>query len=127
MSERTSPVTTTTDIPSLENRLNEMITSGKALEAFEKFYAEDIVMEEGTEERHEGKDTNREREQEFFGSVEEVHDLRLLSSATEGDVSFSEWKFDVTFKGGNRVQFTQVARRRWEDGQVVHERFYKAS
>lgn len=118
---------TATDVAALDRELNEMITSGKALEAFEKFYADSVVMEEGTSERFEGKETNRKREQEFFGSVKEVHAVELLSSGTGDGVSFSEWKFDLTFHNGQRVTFYQMARRRWENGQIVHERFYKAA
>ena len=45
----------------------------------------------------------------------------------EGDRSFSEWIFDVTFKDGTRMRNEQVAARRWKDGKVVHERFYYGS
>ncbi len=31
------------DVVTLEHELNQMILSGKAIEAFEKFYADDII------------------------------------------------------------------------------------
>ena len=43
---------------------------------------------------------------------------------TNGDVSFSEWEMDVTFKGGHRVKMSQVAVRHWKNGKIVHERFF---
>ena len=49
---------------------------------------------------------------------------RLLGSAVNGDTSYSEWEFDATYKGAGRVKLTQVAARRWKNGQIVHERFY---
>ena len=57
-------------------------------------------------------------------SIEEFHGAELLASAVSGDISFSEWAMDVTFKGGGRVQMAQASVRRWKDGQVASERFY---
>ena len=112
------------DTATLDKELNQQVLSGQALEAFEQFYADDVVMIEGNGERHEGKDTNRTREQEFFASVEEVHAFDLLGSAVSGDRSYSEWLMDVTLKGVGRVKMEQTAVRDWRDGKVVRERFY---
>lgn len=113
-----------TDTKMLDTRLNEAILNGKALEAFEELYAEDVVMQENVEPPTTGKDLNRQRELDFFDSIEQFHGAELLSSAVAGDVSFSEWTLDVTFKGGNRLRLQQAAVRRWKDGQVASERFY---
>lgn len=112
------------DTAKLDAELNQKVLSGQALEAFEEFYAEDVIMIEGNGERHEGKDANRTREQEFFASVEEVHAFELLGSATSGNRSYSEWLMDVTLKGMGRVKMEQAAVRDWRDGKVVKERFY---
>ena len=111
------------DTASHDKTLNDMILSGKALEAFETYYADDVVMEEPTG-RREGKDANRAYEEQFFASIQELHGANLVSAAVTGDTSFSEWVWDVTFKDGNRVQMEQVARRQWKDGKIVRERFY---
>ncbi len=116
--------TTQLDVRTLEKELNTMILSGQILEAFEKFYADDIVMRENTEEPRVGKNTNREFEKAFVDSIEEFHGAELLASAVSGDVSFSEWAMDVTFKGVGRVQMAQTSVRRWKDGQVASERYY---
>ena len=46
--------------------LNSMILRGNALEAFEKYYAEDVVMQENELPPTIGKGANRERERDFF-------------------------------------------------------------
>jgi ketosteroid isomerase-like protein len=115
---------TTQDVAALDQALNQAILSGKALEAFEQYYAEDLVMQENSDEPRRGKDVNRKAEQEFFSSLESFNDGKLLSSAVNGDVTFGEWFMDVTFKGGKNVKMSQVAVRRWKNGQIVHERFY---
>jgi ketosteroid isomerase-like protein len=108
----------------LDRQLNETILKGDILGAFDKFYADDVVMQENSAEPTVGKAANRKREEAFLGSVEAFHGAALLSSAVNGDVTFGEWEFDATYKGAGRFKLTQVATRRWKDGQVVHERFY---
>lgn len=112
------------DIASAEAELNRMILSGQAMEAFEKFYAEDCIMQENTDPPCVGKAANRQREIEFFGNVQEFHGMTMGGVAVGDGVSFSEWEMEVTFKGGVRIKMTQVARRKWRDGLVVDERFY---
>lgn len=119
--------TTTTAIGSvaaLDQALNDAILSGKALEAFEQYYSEDVVMQENSDEPRIGKEANRKAEIDFFSSLAEFHEGKLLSSAVNGDVTFGEWMMDVTFKNGYRLKLAQVAVRRWKDGQIVNERFY---
>ena len=113
-----------TDLATLDAELNQTILSGQILEAFEKFFAEDCVMQENTAEPTVGKAANRQRELDFLGAVEQVHGVELGATAVGDGVTFSEWTFDMTMKGGTRKKLTQVAVRRWRDGQVVHERFY---
>ncbi|HEU0033479.1 MAG TPA: nuclear transport factor 2 family protein [Kofleriaceae bacterium] len=113
-------------IAELDKKLNDAILSGKALEAFDELYADNVVMQENTDPPYEGKDFNRKREIEFFSSVEAWHSGAVLASAVnEADgVSFGEWEMDVTIKGMGRVKMTQAAVRRWKNGKIVHERFY---
>jgi hypothetical protein len=113
-----------TDVATIDNQLNQMILQGQILDAFEKFYAEDVVMQENLTEPKVGKTVNRKAEQEFIGSIEQFHGAALLGSAVNGERSYSEWEFDATYKGGHRVKMTQVAVRQWKNGLVAHERFY---
>ena len=112
------------DIAQRDAEINQLILTGKAMDAFEKYYADDVVMQENFDEPCVGKDANRKREYEFFGSIEQFHGAEMPTAAVGDDVSYSEWVWDLTFKGGHRVQMKQVARREWRDGLVVHERFY---
>jgi SnoaL-like domain len=115
---------TMSNIAELEKKLNDAVLGGKALEAFDELYDDDIVMQENLEPEYRGKEFNRKREIEFFSSVEAWHDARVLASAVHGDTSFSEWIMDITIKGVGRVTMAQVAVRRWKNGKIVHERFY---
>jgi len=107
-----------------DRELNQAILAGDILNAFEKFYADDVVMHENDSPPFTGKSVNRKREEDFVNSVQEFHEARLLGEAVNGDTSYSEWEYDLTFKSGIRMKLQQVASRRWKNGQVSHERFY---
>ncbi len=112
-----------TDIAKLEESVNQMILAGRAPEAFELFYHDRVVMQENTDKATEGKTFNRFREDAFYAAVESMK-AKLLGGAVGKGTSYSEWEYDITFKNGVRWRLTQVARRRWEDGRIIHERFY---
>lgn len=105
----------------------DRIAQGTAMDAFEEYYAEDVTMilEDGTEV--EGKDTNREREKEFFGSVDEFHgiDVSGITSNEEEGVTSVESAMTVTFKGADEpTTMEQVAVQHWDGDEISTERFY---
>jgi len=109
------------------NDVYQHIAQGTAMDAFEEYYADDVVMvlEDGTEV--EGKDANRERENEFFGSVEEFHGIEVkgITSNEDTGVTSVESAMTVTFKGADGpMSIEQVAVQNWEDGKIERERFY---
>ncbi len=115
-----------TTAPSLATReaaLNTMILAGKIFEAFDEFYADDVLMQENSQPATVGRPANVEREKQFFSTIETFHGATLHGTATGDDVTFSEWTFDATYKGIGRVAKRQVAIRRWRDGRIVEERF----
>jgi hypothetical protein len=114
----------TLDVATLDKQLNDQIAKGDILGAFDKFYAENVTMQENSDEPFAGKAINRKREEEFIASVQEFHSAKLLASAVNGDTSFGEWEFDATYKGGARIKMSEVAVRHWNNGQIVQERFY---
>lgn len=103
------------------------IQNGTALDAFEKYYADDVVMvlEDGTEVK--GKDANRDRENEFFAGVESFNGAGVtgITSNEEEETTAVESWMDITFKGADGpMKIEQVATQQWEDGKIVRERFY---
>src|SRR5882762_4547744 len=92
------------DVKTLDDQLNRQIQAGAILEAFERFYADDVVMQENTDEPKVGIDACRQAERAFLDAVEQFHSARLLGSAVNGDTSYSEWEFDATYKGAGRVK-----------------------
>lgn len=105
--------------------LHDMILQGKLLEAFDKYYADNVVMTEPRGTRK-GKAECREYEEKFLDMVQEFHglDVKSIASNEEDKVVFIESAMDVTFKDGNRALMEQIAVQKWEGDQIVHERFY---
>jgi len=106
--------------------MNDMILQGKAMEAFEKFYADDVTMQENSEDPRIGKDVNREFEKKFMESIEEFHGMKLNATAfsDDGEIAMNYWDMDVTFKGAPRKKSSQVAVQKWKDGKIIKERFF---
>ena len=107
-------------------QLNTMIEQGKAMEAFELFYAENVTMQENETEPRVGKDFNREQ---CGGFVEAFPDLKLkvLSVAYGENLSIQEVLFDYTNEQSEKIIYPEVAVRHWENGLVVKEKFYYAT
>jgi len=117
-------MTDVADLVALDHELNQAIQKGDILVAFEKYYADDIVMQENADPPCKGKAANREREKAFVDSVTQVHKIELLGSAAGKGLTYSEWMMDITYKNGVRAASYQVSARRWKNGKVISERFY---
>ena len=105
-----------------DRQLNEQVLAGQLRQAYERWYDEDVVMKENGFAGAKGKATNRDR-QESIGRMYKVYGRKLISSAVEGDRSFSEWEFDLEYAGFRYIE-KQVAVREWRNGKVISERFY---
>ncbi len=107
-----------------ERALNALILEGRLLDAFERHYAEHVIMQEPGAPATEGKASNRQRQEGFLNEVARIDEVTLLSTAVGDDVTLSEWRYAFDLRTGTRLVMEQVAVRRWLDGFVVHERFY---
>lgn len=103
--------------------LNQMILEGKALEGFEKYYADTIEMSENDDAPFIGKDLNRQREEEFFNSITEFRGAAVKEVTVGDNVTMVLWHFDYTHKDWGVKTYDQVAVQWWENGLIVKERF----
>lgn len=112
-------------IAELDRELNRMLIGGQFLKAFDRFYSDDVTMQENTLPPTVGKLPNRSRLEAFVASIETIHHVELAAvCGCESNVTLSEWNFDLSLVGRGRRITSQVAVRRWNHGKVVHERFY---
>ena len=105
--------------------LIEGLSTGKLLEVFDKFYADDVVMMENAEPdpNRTNKVANRAYE-EYFAKNATWHGARLGAVIVDGDYSCYEMFVDFTING-TRATHTQVAVQTWnKDGKIAKEVFY---
>ncbi|HEX7015784.1 MAG TPA: nuclear transport factor 2 family protein [Cyclobacteriaceae bacterium] len=104
--------------------LNALIVQGRPMEAFEKFYHDDVVMQENDAKPVRGKDANRKREEEFFAAVTEFRREEVLDVAVGENVTMVRWAMDFTHKDWGERKYTQVSVQHWADGKIVREQFF---
>ncbi|WP_196896093.1 nuclear transport factor 2 family protein [Aureivirga marina] len=105
--------------------LNAMILEGKILEAFDKFYAKDVTMQENDNEITVGKAACRLNEEAFVNGITEFRGAKVLNTLVSDGIVAVEWHFDYTHKEYGTRNYTQVAVQRWNNqGQIISEKFY---
>ena len=117
----------TTDAPATADRLHQLVRlveQGRFLEAFDEFYADDVVMQENLQPPYVGKAAARAKEEQFVGAIRTLHESRAVSVIVEGDRAAIHWNAEYTFADGTRMRFDQIAHQRWRDGRIVHEQFF---
>ena len=103
--------------------LNQLVLQGKALEAFDMYYDDEVVMQENNQPATIGKDINRQREIEFFSSIE-FRSAEVLGTTYGDDISAVIWKYDYTLKDWGVRNYTQVSVQHWKNGKIVKEQFF---
>ena len=104
--------------------LNQLVLEGKMMDSFEKYYADDVVMQEINMEPTVGKDANREREIKWLEGITDFRGAEVKNIAIGNNVSMVEWFMDYSHKEYGEVKMSQVAVQTWEDGKIVKELFY---
>ena len=103
--------------------LNQLVVEGKVMEAFEKYYHEEVAMQENQEQPTVSKASNRERENRFFADVVEFRNAAVEGLAVGDDISYVTWKYDYTHKHWGVRKYTQVSIQHWKDGKIIREQF----
>jgi hypothetical protein len=104
--------------------LNDMVLQGKALAAFEKYYHDDVVMQENQNAPTVGKEANRKREEEFFSAITEFRGAKPLKVTIGEDITMVQWQYDYTHKDWGVRDYTQVSVQEWKDGKIIREQFF---
>ncbi|MBE9108194.1 nuclear transport factor 2 family protein [Nodosilinea sp. LEGE 07298] len=123
----TTQVNTEISLPAVFEDICQLVLKGSAMEAFEKYYADTVVMQENDEPATVGKEANRRREEDFFAKILDFHEAKPKNVAFTEDTIFSEWYLDYTHAEWGRRTYHQVSVQQWQGGQVIHERFYYGS
>jgi ketosteroid isomerase-like protein len=106
-------------------KLNEMILEGRILDAFDKFYADDVVMRDNEGSPREGKDVCRQFEEDFVNNLTAFRgaEVKNVLISEDAGIATVEWDFDYSHREWGDRKYTQVAVQRWSDGKIINEQF----
>ena len=104
--------------------LNDMLLQGQEIEALEKFYAPEVVVQENDKEPVRGKVNAIRARKDFLAGVKEIQCVKPLKVAVGEGTTMVEWQLTLELKEGSEQQYTQVAVQEWKDGHIVKEKFY---
>jgi SnoaL-like protein len=107
--------------------LNQLVISGKLLDAFDKYYHDEVEMQENENAPLKGKHANRKREEEFLSNIVEFRNAAVKGLAVSDEASFVIWSFDYTHRVWGVRNYTQVSVQTWKDDKIVKEQFFYGS
>jgi len=102
--------------------LISLVEQGQMLEAMNRYYAENVAMQENVSPPSVGFAENYAREEAFYGSLQALN-FNLVSVVVEGDRAVINWVFDYTTADGKQYRMDEIAVQTWRNGKIVHERF----
>lgn len=106
------------------NALNQQILAGNILDAFDRFCAEEVVMQENENKPTVGKAACRLNEEAFVGNITAFRSAQVKNVIVSDDITVTEWHFDFDHALWGKRDYDQVAVQRWRDGQVINKTFY---
>ena len=110
-----------------QDRLEDLlayIRGGRILDAINEFYADNVTMQENDHPPTVGREANLERESQFLNTVKEWKRFDVTAKGVGDDVTFYETVMDWIATDGTPVHVEQVVVAKWQDGRIIHERFY---
>ena len=108
-------------------KLNSLIQEGKVMEAFEKYYNEDVIIQVNGNAQVMGKDAHRKRETIFLEEIEKLNSAEVKTitfGGTEDNVAMTEWAINIKNKIGDNKTISRVNVQHWKDDKIVSERLY---
>lgn len=115
------------ELMNLHAQVVEMMHAGKAMEVFEKFYAEDVVMDENGSMTRVGKEANRKLEEDFFSKATD-YSIKLLAASFNVDDNgvgtvVAVWHQKCVHSEWGPMDSQQGSITKWKDGKVISESF----
>ena len=112
-----------TEIENSLKDLNGLVLEGRVMEAFEKYYHPDVVMQENEQPPVTSKEKNRKRELDFMDNVTDFRKAEVKGVGIGDEISFVIWHYDYTHKEWGVRNYSQVSIQQWKDGKIIREQF----
>ena len=111
----------------IRHDVNQVIVGfvkGEALETFERFYSEHVMINENGIVELQGKAECRKSLRRFFENIQILHSFNAVSALVDGNKAVIEWRVDFTPKGGSRTILKRVSVQIWVDNKIIQETLY---
>jgi ketosteroid isomerase-like protein len=113
---------------STNNRMLELLEFSKTNpppeEVYERYYDENVVVQENLQSPRVGRALSVERQKLMNANVAEIYDFKIGAVLIDGDRSMVEMHLDATTKDGYRIHLEEVGLQTWKDGKIISERFF---
>lgn len=105
--------------------LSELIQQNRTIEAMERFYSDDVTMQENDQPLRIGKAICLDHERTLLAPVIDMKATLLNQSINEQTgVVFSEWNMEATYLSGQKFSLTEVSVQHWRNELICSEKFY---
>ncbi len=120
--------TTVDDLITAVEDFQSLVKAGKTLEAIEKYYADDIQIQENSEAPRVGKQAMLQREKGLLDQIKSI-EFDILSSVIDEAKGLVLGEMQIKYEtlSGHTRQISEAFVQHWKDGKVVFERFYYKS
>jgi len=108
-------------------RVEELVQytmDNRLIEALEKFYHDDAVMQENCEPPRVGLATSIERQRAAQAMTAQIHEVKAVSILVDGDLSAIEWHAEWTAVTGDRIRIEEMSLQHWKGDRIIRERFF---
>ena len=112
-------------VETLVSELDALVSQGQIIDGIHQFFAEDVQTEDFDGTITSSKDQTVSKLNGFLSGIQKVNGIRLHQSIAGEEISMSEYTFDFDMKDGSHILWHEIIRRRWKDGKVIHEQYFK--
>lgn len=108
--------------PAVEDLIAKVV-GGKALDAFDRYYADDVTMQENEQPARIGKAACRAFEVDFLSKIKAIRTYVCDGYVLSGNKAFVVYRIDADHADWGPLKMSEVAIQEWSSGKVVHEKF----
>ncbi|WP_420575802.1 hypothetical protein [Ekhidna sp.] len=109
----------------LVSEMDNMVLRGEIPQAVAKFFSNSAHTKDVDGSETATKEEAIQKLTGFVGAIAKVNEISLLNSSVGQDVSMSEFRFHFQMEDGSEINWHEVIRRKWKDGQVIDETYFQ--
>lgn len=104
--------------------LNDLIMQGEYLEAFEKFYHEDVIIQHNDDAPVKGKYLARKLKEMEHNEILEIKSAKPLKVTIGEQTTMVEWALNDEHRIHGERKYSQVTVQDWNEGLIIKEKKY---